>query len=154
MGRSMNTNMVSCHDMATIMVRHTMIITGFLKNMSSDDIMENSISATSPLIFYRLSNSVARRQSLAHPLSELLGTTAIAIILWFGGSLILGSYERHGGPRRYLEVDVAEHVGVAVVAEIHIVEAYAGAACGQRLGRGGLGDWAAACREDSANASP
>ncbi len=50
MGRSMNTNMVSCHDMATIMVRHTMIITGFLKNMSSDDIMENSISATSPLI--------------------------------------------------------------------------------------------------------
>ncbi len=53
------------------------------------------------------------------------------------------SYERHGGPRRYLEVDVAEHVGVAVVAEIHIVEAYAGAACGQRLGRGGVGDWVA-----------
>ena len=40
-------------------------------------------------LFYYLSNRVARRQSLAHPMSEFLGTTAIAIILWFGGSLIL-----------------------------------------------------------------
>ncbi|MCH5221055.1 MAG: ABC transporter ATP-binding protein [Muribaculaceae bacterium] len=40
-------------------------------------------------VFYRISNKVARRQSLAHPMSEFLGTTAIAIILWFGGSLIL-----------------------------------------------------------------
>ncbi len=40
--------------------------------------------------FFNLSNRVARRQALAHPMSELLGTTAIAIILWFGGSLILG----------------------------------------------------------------
>lgn len=39
--------------------------------------------------FYTLSNRVARRQALAHPMSELLGTTAIAIVLWFGGSLIL-----------------------------------------------------------------
>ena len=40
-------------------------------------------------LFYRLSNRIARRQSLAHPMSEFLGTTAIAIVLWFGGSLIL-----------------------------------------------------------------
>lgn len=40
--------------------------------------------------YYRLSNRIARRQSLAHPMSEFLGTTAIAIVLWFGGSLILG----------------------------------------------------------------
>ncbi|MBO5053698.1 MAG: ABC transporter ATP-binding protein [Muribaculaceae bacterium] len=39
--------------------------------------------------FYRLSNKVARRQSLAHPMSEFLGTAAIAIVLWFGGTLIL-----------------------------------------------------------------
>lgn len=39
--------------------------------------------------FYRLSNRIARRQSLAHPMSEFLGTLAIAIVLWFGGSLIL-----------------------------------------------------------------
>lgn len=39
--------------------------------------------------FFLLSNSVGRRQQLAHPMSELLGTTAVAIVLWFGGSLIL-----------------------------------------------------------------
>lgn len=43
-------------------------------------------------VFYRLSNKVARRQALAHPMSELLGTAAIAIILWFGGSLILSGH--------------------------------------------------------------
>ena len=42
--------------------------------------------------FYNISKSVSRRQSLAHPMSELLGTTAIAIVLWFGGTLILGGY--------------------------------------------------------------
>lgn len=40
-------------------------------------------------IFYRLSNSITRRQSLAHPMSEFLGTMTIAIVLWFGGTLIL-----------------------------------------------------------------
>ncbi len=40
--------------------------------------------------FYRISNRVARRQALAHPMSEFLGTLTIAIVLWFGGSLILG----------------------------------------------------------------
>ena len=39
--------------------------------------------------FYRLSNAVARRNALAHPMSELLGTIAIGAVLWFGGSLIL-----------------------------------------------------------------
>ncbi len=40
-------------------------------------------------IFYHLSNKIARRQQLAHPMSEFLGTVAIAIVLWFGGALIL-----------------------------------------------------------------
>lgn len=40
--------------------------------------------------FRRMSNRIARRQQLAHPMSELLGTLTIAIVLWFGGSLILG----------------------------------------------------------------
>ena len=34
-------------------------------------------------------NRINRRYYLAHPLSEFLGTTLIAIILWFGGMLIL-----------------------------------------------------------------
>ena len=36
-------------------------------------------------------NRVAIRQSLAHPMSEFLGTLLIVVVLWFGGSLILGN---------------------------------------------------------------
>lgn len=39
--------------------------------------------------FFRLSNTIQRRYNLAHPMSEFLGTAAIAIVLWFGGTLIL-----------------------------------------------------------------
>ncbi len=39
--------------------------------------------------FRKMSNRIARRQYLAHPMSEFLGTLTIAIVLWFGGSLIL-----------------------------------------------------------------
>ena len=34
-------------------------------------------------------NRVATRQTLAHPMSEFLGTCIIVLVLWFGGSLIL-----------------------------------------------------------------
>lgn len=43
-------------------------------------------------VLFEISNKVARRQSLAHPMSEFLGTLTIAIVLWFGGTLILGGY--------------------------------------------------------------
>ncbi|MBD5181416.1 ATP-binding cassette domain-containing protein [bacterium] len=36
-----------------------------------------------------INNAVQRRVALAHPMSETLGTIAIAAVLWFGGSLIL-----------------------------------------------------------------
>lgn len=40
---------------------------------------------------YRTSmNEMVIRQSSAHPMSEFLGTCVIVIVLWFGGSLILG----------------------------------------------------------------
>ncbi len=35
------------------------------------------------------SRKIARRQQLAHPMSEFLGTAIIAIVVWFGGMLIL-----------------------------------------------------------------
>jgi len=35
-------------------------------------------------------NRLNRRYNLAHPVSELLGTMVIAILLWFGGVLIIG----------------------------------------------------------------
>lgn len=37
----------------------------------------------------RIVANVQRRQQLAHPVSEFLGTVTIAIILWYGGKLIL-----------------------------------------------------------------
>ena len=37
-------------------------------------------------------NRINRRYYLAHPLSEFLGTALIAIILWFGGLLILSDH--------------------------------------------------------------
>ena len=39
--------------------------------------------------FRKITTRIFRRQQLAHPMSEFLGTIAIAIILWFGGNLIL-----------------------------------------------------------------
>ena len=41
--------------------------------------------------FRRLTNRIYRRQQLAHPMSEFLGTATIAIVLWYGGTLILSS---------------------------------------------------------------
>lgn len=41
--------------------------------------------------FLDVSNSIQRRYALAHPMSEFLGTIAISIVLWFGGTLILGN---------------------------------------------------------------
>lgn len=40
-------------------------------------------------VFRGMINRIARRQQLAHPMSELLGTVAVVLVLWFGGILIL-----------------------------------------------------------------
>ncbi|MDR1201845.1 MAG: ABC transporter ATP-binding protein/permease [Tannerellaceae bacterium] len=39
--------------------------------------------------FRKTTNKIYMRQQLAHPMSEFLGTLTIAIVLWYGGSLIL-----------------------------------------------------------------
>ena len=44
-------------------------------------------------------NRVAIRQSMAHPMSELLGTILIVIVLWFGGSLILSANSTIDAPK-------------------------------------------------------
>lgn len=41
--------------------------------------------------FRRLTIRIFRRQQMAHPMSEFLGTITIAIVLWYGGSLILSN---------------------------------------------------------------
>ena len=43
-------------------------------------------------------NRVNRRFNLAHPVSEFIGTVVIAILIWFGGALILSNKSTIGAP--------------------------------------------------------
>lgn len=49
----------------------------------------NSKFSKSTEKFYNYSNTLLNRQNLASPLSEFLGIGVIAILLWYGGSLVL-----------------------------------------------------------------
>lgn len=48
--------------------------------------------------FLNMSRGMNRRYELAHPMSEFLGTATIAIVLWFGGSLILNGTQSITAP--------------------------------------------------------
>ncbi|MES2574105.1 MAG: ABC transporter ATP-binding protein [Bacteroidota bacterium] len=49
----------------------------------------NTIFQESTQRFFTLSNSIGNRQNLASPASEFLGITVIAILLWYGGQMVL-----------------------------------------------------------------
>ena len=61
------------------------IIKAFIAEKKMSDRFDNVTEA-----MRKKSNRVTIRQSLAHPMSEFLGTVLIMIVLWFGGALILG----------------------------------------------------------------
>ncbi len=42
-------------------------------------------------IFRRTTMKIYRRQQMAHPMSEFLGTATIVVVLWYGGTLILSN---------------------------------------------------------------
>lgn len=44
---------------------------------------------TETMSYVKSANAMLRRQALAHPMSEFLGTIAVIVVLWFGGTLIL-----------------------------------------------------------------
>ena len=48
--------------------------------------------------FRNISRRMNRRYELAHPMSEFLGTATIAIVLWFGGTLIIGGHSSITAP--------------------------------------------------------
>ncbi len=48
--------------------------------------------------FRRMTNRIYRRQQMAHPMSEFLGTATIAIVLWYGGTLILSNHSTIDAP--------------------------------------------------------
>lgn len=49
----------------------------------------NSVFKSSTERFFILSNSIGNRQNLASPASEFMGITVIAILLWYGGQMVL-----------------------------------------------------------------
>ena len=49
--------------------------------------------------FRAIQTRMNRRYVLAHPMSEFLGTLTIAIVLWFGGTLILGGHSSITAPK-------------------------------------------------------
>ncbi|OOV18539.1 ABC transporter ATP-binding protein [Flavobacterium sp. LM4] len=49
----------------------------------------NSVFQNSTERFFKLSNSIGNRQNLASPASEFMGIAVIAILLWYGGQMVL-----------------------------------------------------------------
>ncbi|MFH6944515.1 ABC transporter ATP-binding protein [Flavobacterium sp. FlaQc-50] len=49
----------------------------------------NSVFQSSTDRFFNLSNTIGNRQNLASPASEFMGITVIAILLWYGGQMVL-----------------------------------------------------------------
>lgn len=69
-----------------------------IKAFNAEKKMESKFSDENES-YRRIQNRLMRRRSLAHPVSEFLGTIVIVIILWFGGSLVLqhqGSLDAQG----------------------------------------------------------
>lgn len=60
------------------------VIKGFNAESYFNSKFKNSTSR-----FYKFSNTLLNRQNLASPMSEFLGIVVIAILLWYGGSLVL-----------------------------------------------------------------
>ena len=56
----------------------------------------NRIFQESTERFFNLSNTIGNRQNLASPLSEFMGITVIAILLWFGGQMVLIEHSLKG----------------------------------------------------------
>lgn len=60
------------------------IIKGFNAEGQVNDKFQNSTNR-----FYKFSNSLLNRKNLASPISEFLGICVIAILLWYGGKMVL-----------------------------------------------------------------
>lgn len=59
-----------------------------IKGFNGENIF-NTKFQSSTLRFYKFSNKLLNKQNLAGPTSEFLGITVIAILLWYGGNMVL-----------------------------------------------------------------
>ena len=83
-GQEQNAEILSSVDETLLGLR---VVKGFNAQHKLRSRFETLINATRATF-----NRINRRYYLAHPLSEFLGTVLIALILWFGGLLILGDH--------------------------------------------------------------
>lgn len=72
------------------LVEETLSGLRIIKAFNAEDVMQKRFEKSND-DFRRLTNKVYRRQQMAHPMSEFLGTATIAIVLWYGGTLILSN---------------------------------------------------------------
>ena len=61
-----------------------------IKAFSAESKIRNRFEKSND-IFRRTTMKIYRRQQMAHPMSEFLGTATIVIVLWYGGTLILAN---------------------------------------------------------------
>lgn len=83
-GQEQNAEILSSIDETLLGLR---VVKGFNAQQKLRSRFDSLINATRATF-----NRINRRYYLAHPLSEFLGTALIAIILWFGGLLILSDH--------------------------------------------------------------
>lgn len=68
-----------------------------IKAFNAEAKIRNRFEQTNEM-FRQTITRVYRRQQMAHPMSEFLGTVTIAIVLWYGGSLILSNHSTIDAP--------------------------------------------------------
>lgn len=59
-----------------------------IKSFNAESLFVKKFNASTER-FYRFSNTLLNRQNLASPTSEFLGITVIAVLLWYGGRMVL-----------------------------------------------------------------
>jgi len=69
------------------------IIKAFNAEKKMDDVFQKELDG-----YKGTMNRLMSRRELAHPMSEFLGTIVIVIVVWFGGTLILGNRSSLTGP--------------------------------------------------------
>lgn len=59
-----------------------------VKAFNAEKVFQNKFEDSTSR-FFKLANNLANRQNLASPMSEFLGILMIAVLLWFGGTMVL-----------------------------------------------------------------
>lgn len=88
------------NQLGTIMSNIEETISGLriIKAFNAEEKVKNRFASENEK-YRNISRRMNRRYELAHPMSEFLGTATIAIVLWFGGTLILGGTSAITAPK-------------------------------------------------------